>query len=246
MADEPAIGPMPPSNLGLGAAADLRVKNLGAQDADDFETVREKFSKREQDHIDKALAASVKSSERQEWMLKPGSGKITQARAMKNRKFTSEGPTQQQLEDEERRNSDPQKLAEMHVMRDKLQAELEAYNKKHDRCESLLDRHRRKLSKSEEKKKKKKKEKSKKSKKKKSKKEKKSKKGKKRKHSTSSGSDSSSDSDEPPEKQERVAFNWERDMKINKTDVKHAKGILKGSHALNSRFSSTGLQNKFM
>merc|ERR1711979_184264 len=123
-------------------------------------------------------------------MLGPGaSGKISVANAMKNRGFRQEGSGDKQ--DSNVQYHDPEKLAILQQESAKLQKELDAYNKKHDRCESMLDRHRRKLLKKAEKAEKKSKKK-----KKKSKKDKKSKKSRKRKHESSSSDSSSSSSDD--------------------------------------------------
>merc|ERR1711974_293336 len=135
MADE-NIGPLPPSAMGLGnmPSTDLKVKNLDADDAQQFADVREKFALRQEAAEG---ASSVRPTERQEWMMGPGNSKITAATAMKNRGFQQVSGSK---EGDERRTSDPDKLAILQQESAKLQSELELYNQKHNRCESMLDR----------------------------------------------------------------------------------------------------------
>merc|ERR1712050_316697 len=137
MTDE-NIGPLPPSFMGLhsGPSSDLKVKNIESEDASKFEEIRESFSKKEQDEFTKN---NPKPTERQEWMLGPGvSGKISVANAMKNRGFRQEGSGDKR--DSNVQYQDPEKLAILQQESAKLQKELDAYNKKRDRCESMLDR----------------------------------------------------------------------------------------------------------
>lgn len=246
----PVVGPLPGAFMNHLA---------GMTEEEKIKSARVKFNERELQKLENEKAE--KPQQREEWMLKPGEQKINTANALKNRTFnqTSQGlGTDNNPDNPFAANGglDGKSEAEMKALQaeqDRLQKEIDEYNLKHNRTESLLEKHKKKMrrnsGKSSKKDKKKKDKKDKKKKGKKSKKEKKSKKSKKSSKKNDSSDDSSSDSEEEekkPEKQYRTSFNWETDMKINKIDKKHLGNIYSSHSQLNSRFKSTGPQDRFM
>jgi len=196
--------------------------------------IREEFARRETGES----SSKMKPKEREAWMLEPGSSKITPAQAMKNRGFSS-GTAGAAVPDV----NEPG--IEQYEHQECLNKDLEKFNQENNRGKSLLEKHRAKIAKKAKKEEEKEKKRKKKEKKKAKKRKKKEEKKKKKKGKKSSSSESSSD-DEPPKKVYRESFNWDRDMKVNKVDKKHAYGVMNTASALNSKFQSKGLQDKFM
>ena len=182
----PTIGPLP--GAFMSHLTDLT-------EEEKLKNVRQKFIERE----NAVSGPSSRPTEREEWMLKPGAQKISAVNALKNRGFncTASAGDNPAATIDLTSNQTPEELEALKLEQERLQAEIDLYNKKHNRTESLLEKHRKKIrrnsGKSSKKDKKKKDKKEKKEKKSKSKKEKKDKK-KKRKSSKRDSSDSDSDS----------------------------------------------------